>query len=336
MRTLLLIAADQQKLGASLGAHTLKPDHEIELRRAAGKKLEVVIATPDEAPEYFNDAEVVAAFPMRMPSVTDLPKAKWLHSFSAGVDKVLSPEVAKSNIILTNSSGVHATPIAEMILAYCLMFARGFTKTIGEQSEHTWHKNYSTCELRNSTVLIVGLGAIGTETARLCHAFGAQVVAVARSAKKKPTFVERLETSEKLDGLLPEVDYVVITLPHTKETHHLFDKKKFALMRPNTIVINIGRGGIINEKDLIEALQTKKIAGASLDVFEKEPLPPDSPLWDMPNVIITPHHSGLSLRYMDRAVEILCKNLKAYLKGDPSTGLRARPLPNEVDKVLGY
>ena len=273
---------------------------------------------------------------MRMPSIADLPKAKWLHSFSAGVDKILTPEVAKSDIILTNSSGVHATPIAEMILAYCLMFARGFTRTIGEQRDHVWNKNYGSGELRDSTVLIVGLGAIGMETARLAHAFGAHIIATARTKKKKPSFVERFETADMLDELLPEADYVVITLPHTEETHHLFDKKKFALMKPSAVAINIGRGGIINEKDLIGALQSKKIAGAALDVFEKEPLPADSPLWDMPNVIITPHHSGLSLRYMDRAVELLAKNIEEYLKVDPSTGLRGGQLPNEVDKKLGY
>jgi len=293
-----------------------------------GKKLELVVATPDEAKEHLSDAEVVAAFPMRMPPISQLPKAKWLHSFSAGVDKILTPEVAKSKIILTNSSGVHATPIAEMILAYCLMFARGFTKTIGEQRTHTWHKNYSIGEFRGSTVLIVGLGAIGMETARLCHAFGARVLAVARSAKKKPTFVERFETAERLDELLPEADYVVITLPHTEETHHLFDASKFKRMKSSAIVINIGRGGIIKEEDLIDALQSKQIAGVGLDVFEKEPLPAESPLWDMQKVIITPHHSGLSLRYRDRAVEILCKNLEAYLAGEK--------LPNEVDKKLGY
>src|SRR3989344_677167 len=133
MKKLLVISADQECLGAPEGAHRWMPAHEALLKKTVGKKMEVVVATPDEAPEHFKDAEAVAAFPMRMPSVGLLLKAKWLHSFSAGVDKILTPEVARSDIILTNSSGVHATPIAEMILAYCLMFARGFTKTVGEQ-----------------------------------------------------------------------------------------------------------------------------------------------------------------------------------------------------------
>jgi phosphoglycerate dehydrogenase-like enzyme len=328
MRKVLVIAADQERFGAGASAHTFKPGHEAKLKRTVGKRIQLVVATPEEAKKHLADAEVVAAFPMRMPDISLMPQVKWLHSFSAGVDKILSPKVAQSKVILTNSSGVHATPIAETILAYCLMFARGFIDTIREQRQKQWNKNYNSAELRDSTMLVVGLGAIGMETARIANAFGMHVIATARTKKKKPAFIARFETSEKLDDFLPLADYIIITLPHTKDTHHLFDKQKFALMKKSAVVINIGRGGIIKESDLIEALRQKSIAGAGLDVFEKEPLPADSPLWDMPNVIITPHHSGLSLRYMDRAVDVFCENLKAYLKGES--------LPNKVDKILGY
>lgn len=327
MRKLLLIAADQERLGTS-GADTLKTKHGAQLTQVGGSDIQVIVATPDEASPHFADAEIVAAFPLRMPPLDSLPNAKWLHSFSAGVDKILTPELAQSEILLTNSSGVHATPIAETILAYLLMFARGFTQTIWERQQHVWHQNDHSGELRDSTVLIVGLGEIGTETARICNAFGSHVWATVRTAREKPNFVEHLETGEKLDEFLPHADYVVITLPQTEETHYLFDKTRFALMKKSAVIVNIGRGGIIKEADLIEALKEGTIAGAALDVFEKEPLPDDSPLWDMPNVVITPHHSGLSLRYMDRAIEVLSKNIKAYLKGEP--------LPNIVDKRLGY
>src|SRR6185503_16414063 len=128
--------------------------------------------------------------------------------------------------------------------------------------------------------------------------------------------------------MLPHADFVVITLPHTSETHHLFNRAKFKRMKKTAVVVNIGRGGIIKESDLAEALREGDIAGAMLDVTEKEPLPAESPLWDMENVIITPHHSGLSHRYMDRAIELLCKNIKAYLA--------KKPLLTEVDKKLGY
>jgi len=353
MRKLLVIAAEQEKHGsgpglrpadlryaegsgearagsglAKAGPHTLKKEHEETLHTFIPKEISVVIATPEEAPVHYIDAEIVAAFPMRMPPLESVPRAKWLHSFSAGVDKILTPAVAESDVLLTNSSGVHATPIAEHILGFILNFTREFQKTFRNQEKHIYEKSQSLREVCDSEILIVGLGEIGRETARLAKAFGAHVSAVSRSGKNKPDFVDRLEASDRLDMLLGAADFVVITLPHTDETHDLFDKKKFALMKSSAVVINIGRGGIIKEDDLIDALHEKKIAGAALDVFEKEPLPNDSPLWDLENVIITPHHSGLSHRYMDRAIALLIKNLDAYLKGEP--------LPNLVDKKLGY
>ena len=128
--------------------------------------------------------------------------------------------------------------------------------------------------------------------------------------------------------MLSDSDFVIITLPHTPETHHLFDRAKFQKMKKSSVIVNIGRGGIINEPDLVEALENGTIAGAGLDVTEVEPLPAHSPLWAMDNVIITPHHSGLSHKYMDRAVELLCKNMKAYFA--------KKPLHTAVDKKLGY
>ena len=328
MRKMLVIAADQEKHGSAPGPHTLKREHEETLHKAFDAKLDVVIATPDEAKGHCADAEIVAAFPMRMPPLENVPRAKWLHSFSAGIDKILTPAVAESPVLLTNSSGIHATPIAEHIIGLILLFTREFPKTFRNQQHHVYEKSQTLREVRDSEILIVGLGEIGKETARLAKAFGAHVCAVSRSCKNKPDFVDRLEASDKLDQLLGDADFVVITLPHTEETHHLFDKKKFALMKSNAIIINIGRGGITHENDLIEALKAGEIAGAGLDVFETEPLPKESPLWDMEQVIITPHHSGLSHKYMDRAIDLLIENLHAYVKG--------KALPNLVDKQLGY
>lgn len=328
MRKLLVIAADQETRGAKPGPDTFKIVHEAELQDAVGGEMEIVVRTPGDAMDQYASAEVVAAFPARMPRLHELPQARWLHSFSAGVDKILTPEVAQSSVVLTNSSGIHATPIAEHIIATCLLFARGFVKTFYAQQKTEWKKDNTLREFRDSRVLIVGLGAIGTEAARLAHQFGAHVDATSRSGKDNPDFVERLERAEKLDALLPEADFVVITLPGTPETEHLFEAQKFALMKKSAVLINIGRGSIVHESDLIEALKEGTIAGAGLDVFETEPLPATSPLWDMENVVVTPHHSGLSHRYMDRAITLLCDNLRAYQKGES--------LPNEVDKTLGY
>ncbi len=329
MRKLLVISNDLAERGVKRGPHTFHPRHAEEIRDATDGKIEFVIAAPDEAAAHFADAEAIAAFPMRFPDSSKTPNVKWLHSFSAGVDKILTPAVAASDIIVSNSSGIHAVPIAEHIIGTMLMWTRQFHVAVRDQERHLWQKNWEKLdELHGKNILIVGLGEIGTETARLMHAFGAHVSAVSRSGKNRPEFVERLETSDKLDSMLTEADFVLITLPGTPETNHLFDKTKFALMKPSAVVINIGRGSIINESDLVEALQKKIIAGSALDVTEKEPLSADSPLWDMPNVIITPHYSGISQKYMDRAVERFCLNLRAYLAGEP--------LPNHVDKKLGY
>ncbi len=328
MKKFLIIAADQEALGALTGPHTLKKEHVSLLQKVAGEKAEIVIATPEESKQHLADAEMIAAFPMRMPCISEAPNAKWLHSFSAGVDEILTPEIVKSKIILSNSSGVHATPIAEHIIGFILHFTRSFQKTFHQQIKHDWRKDQTIGELRGSHVLIVGYGEIGRETARLVTAFGAEVSAIARSAHHDPKSGIHVESINKLDKLLPKADFAVITLPYTKETHHLFDQSKFKLMKDSAIVINIGRGSIINESNLIEALRTKQIAGAALDVTETEPLEKTSPLWDMENVILTPHHSGLSQKYMDRAIDILSLNLKAYMKG--------KMLPTRVDKKLGY
>ena len=209
-----------------------------------------------------------------------------------------------------------------------LMFTRGFYHTFRNQARRVWEKKNDISELRGKIVLIAGLGDIGREAARLAHAFGCRVIAVSRSGKDKPSFVAELKAADKLLTMLPQADFVVIAAPYTRETHYWFAMREFRRMKKTAVLINIARGAIINEKDLIVALRKKLIAGAGLDVTEEEPLLPTSQLWAMENAIITPHHSGLSEKYMDRAMERFCLNLKAFLKGER--------LPNLVDKKRGY
>lgn len=258
------------------------------------------------------DADIIAGSPWVIPPIKKAKKLKWIHSFSAGMDRVITPEVLKSKIILSNSSGIHATPIAEHVLGFMLIFTRKFYDTFKQQQRKIWEKNQDLSELRDKTVLVVGLGHIGTEVARLARAIGANVVAV----------------KHNLEKVLQKADFAVLCLPYTRDTHHLFGMKKFKLMKKSGVIINIGRGALINEKELILALKEKIIYGAGLDVTEEEPLPKESPLWDMKNVVITPHHSGWSEKYMDRAIDLFCINLKAYLTN--------KPLPNLVDKKRGY
>lgn len=309
--------------------HFFKRAHLDAVRKIAGKKADIVVtADRNEAAAHIADAEVLACFPLTIPPLAGAKNLKWLHSFSAGVDRVLTPETARMPMMITNSSGIHATPIAEHLIGFMLIFTRGFYKTFKNQQKRIWRKDETISELQGKTVLIVGLGDIGFETARLARAFGARVLAIARGKKERPDFVDELKTGAYLDKMLSLADFIAICLPHTKETHRLFNMSKFKLMKKTAIVMNIGRGGIINEKELIEALRQKIIGGAALDVTEEEPLPKTSPLWRMENVIITPHHSGLSEKYMDRAIELFCKNLRLFQNG----GL----LFNEVNKKRGY
>jgi phosphoglycerate dehydrogenase-like enzyme len=146
--------------------------------------------------------------------------------------------------------------------------------------------------------------------------------------KQKPEFVEQLGTVQELTGFLGQADFVVLCLPYTKDTHHFINQNRLIAMQPHAVLLNIGRGGVVDEQALIKALKEKKIGGAGLDVTEQEPLPKDSPLWDMENVVITPHHSGISEKYIGRAIDLFCLNLQAYLKGER--------LPNLIDKTVGY
>ena len=303
----------------------------LEKIRAVSKNIKVsAISSLDkqELAKQLEDANIIAGVPFVIPSITNAKKLKWIHSFSAGVEKVLTEEIVKSKVIVSNSSGIHATPIAEHVIGFMLIFTRRFYDTFKKQQKKIWESNQDLTELREKTVLVVGLGHIGTEVGRIADCFGANVIGIKHNFKKRADFVDKLYSSDQLDEALPKADFVVLCLPLTSETHHLFNMKKFRLMKKTGVLINIGRGGVVNEKELIDALEKKNIAGSALDVTEEEPLPKESKLWNMENVIITPHHSGWSEKYMDRAIDLFCLNLKAYIK--------SRLLPNLVDKKRGY
>jgi len=309
-------------------SHLLRDAH-AEKVREVDPSIEVIMTSDaEEIKRHIVDADILACSPLVFPDISGAKNLKWIHSFSAGVDKILKPEVVNSDVLVTNSSGIHATPIAEHIIGFMLMFTRRFYDTFRAQQKKEWKRREDLTELRGKVVLIVGLGHIGTEAARLTHCFGAHVLAVDASKKDKPDFVEELKTPDALPKFFGKADFVALCLPYTKETNHFLDLEKMKQMKPSAVLINIGRGAVVHEQELIEALQSKVIAGAGLDVTETEPLPPESPLWEMENVLISPHHSGISEKYMDRAIEKLCLNLEAFLQG--------KPLPNLVDKKRGF
>ncbi|MBI3412868.1 MAG: D-2-hydroxyacid dehydrogenase [Candidatus Aenigmarchaeota archaeon] len=287
----------------------------------------------DETKSLLKDADIFLTFPMDFPkdfSEEMAPKLKWIHTMSAGVDKFMVPGLVHSDIILTNSSGIHAIPISEHVLGMILAFERNLHISRDYQNRGEWHRFAfeEMSELDGKTVAVIGLGEIGLRTAKLLKAFGTKIIAVKRTAGEKPEFIDELYTQDELGGVLPASDYVIICTPYTKETHHMFDSAKLKKMKEGSIIINIGRGGIIDEKALVEELKKKRLKGAGLDVFEAEPLPADSPLYGMENVILTPHVSGYTPHYADRALGIFCENLKLFAGNNR--------MINVVDKKEGY
>lgn len=311
--------------------HTVTQEH-IEKIKNVDSSLEVIAVSASENSEtepHLADAEVVAGIPQALPdSFKNAKNLKWIQSFSAGVDKVLASDIKERDVLLSNIAGAQDTPIAEHILGFLLLFTKKFHVSFRNQAKKIWERDVGATELRGKVVLIAGLGNIGTEAARLASCVGARVVAVDRPGAAKPDFVEKLYGSDEWEQALPTADFVVSCVPHTEHTHYLFNKEKFAIIKHTAVFVNISRGEVVREADLIEALKEGIIAGAALDVMEQEPLPKDSPLWEMENVVVTPHRAGHSEKYMDRAVEVFCKNLQAYIKGET--------LPNLVDKQKGY
>jgi phosphoglycerate dehydrogenase-like enzyme len=225
---------------------------------------------------------------------------------------------------------VHAIPISEHILALLLAFARGVHRAVRDQGRGEWvpYEQQQVFELYGKTMLLIGVGAIGERTAQAANTLGMRVWGVRRNPDDGAPGVERMFGPGQLHDALPEADFVVLTTPLTHETQGMIGEPELRAMKPTAILVNIGRGGTIQEGALVQALQEGWIAGAGLDVFETEPLPEDSPLWAMDNVIITAHYAGSTPQYMERALEIFLDNLRRYRAGER--------LRNVVDKRLGY
>lgn len=281
--------------------------------------------------DHLHDAEIIAGWKKGIEKECLAPqsKLKWLQTWSAGVDSLPLESLESKNIIVTSANGVHAYPISESIFALMLGLTRKIHTYVKNQQARKWHHSGIKLEMHEKTIGIIGVGTIGKEAAKIAKAFGMRVLGVRHSGKQQE-FVDEMYTTNQLDMVLPNCDYVVVTLPLTNETKRLFGSKQFDLMKPSAFFINIGRGEIVVEDDLISALLKGIIAGAGLDVFEQEPLSVDSPLWDMENVIITPHIAGSTEHYNQRVIEnILIPNLKNYITG-------TRLSVNLVDFSKGY
>ena len=262
------------------------------------------------------DADVIFAARLPVDVLKRSLRLKWVQVMAAGVDRHLDKEMINSPVVLTNVSGIHAVPIAEYILCTMLMFVKRMPSYYQLKQEKKWIR-YDSTVLRGKTLGVIGLGHIGSELARLARCFGMKVIATRRSVTEhsRARYVDQLIPRQRLPDLLSQSDFVALTLPSTSETTHLIGEKELRLMKQTAIIINIGRGNIIDEEALIKALQEHWIAGAGLDVFTSEPLPQDSPLWDLPNVIFTPHIAGSMEDYNAQSTSVFIENLKRFLEG---------------------
>jgi phosphoglycerate dehydrogenase-like enzyme len=333
--TKILLAFDNTTISAQQQGQLrhLAPDHEV-----------VQTADEDEIAAMLDDVEIaVGQFPKKL--LTKARNLRWFQQWSAGADWLLEqPEVQQMDFVLTSASGVHAIPISEHIFAFLLAFARNLPQAWQAQQEGIWmHEETSkksskddlatysrsdVFELAGKTMLLIGIGDIGERTAQIARALEMGIIGVRHNPDHNTPGVSQMVGPEDLLTVLPQADVVVSTVPLTEETHHLLDQAAFDAMKEGAYLINIGRGGTIDQEALIAALRSGKLAGAGLDVFEEEPLTTDSPLWTMDNVLITPHSSGATPQYHERAFAIFLDNLQRYLAGEE--------LRNVVNKEKGY
>jgi len=271
------------------------------------------------------------AFGLKFPDnmIERAPNLKWIQVFLAGIDGFKAKGLLPNNIVFTKTAGIQGTAMAEAIMVRMLMFAKQMSTYFQQKLGKTWEHTES-ITLRGKTLGIVGLGNVGKELAHLGKAFGMRVIANRRSAKMvgKARNVDLLMPSSQLHQLLEQSDFVALTLPLTPDTQKMIGKKEFEVMKNSAYIINISRGQIIDEAAMIEALENKQIAGAGLDVFAVEPLPQESKLWNVPNVIISPHVAASMDSYPELATELFCENLRRYISG--------KKLLNVVDKTTGY
>lgn len=307
-----------------------------ELERIGGKRLEFVIL-PKDPTERVPDSETARieiahfsgeVFPDYSRSffsaVHRAQNLRWMHSFSVGIDHPVFQALLDRGVVLTNSAGANAAPIAQTLITGLLMLARGFPHWLDAQSRRSWESQAAAPRaLDEQTLVVLGLGAIGSEIARLGRALGLHVIGVRRSGPRDGDPVDELVPATRLDDVLPRADFLALACPLTDETRGRIGRDALARLPEGARLLNVARGEVVDEPALIEGLESGRIGGAYLDVFATEPLPEDSPLWTLPNVIVTPHNSAASTGMRGREAPYFLKNLDSWL--------RKRPLENRVE-----
>ncbi|RCW80523.1 phosphoglycerate dehydrogenase-like enzyme [Halanaerobium sp. DL-01] len=298
------------------------PDAEVVIAEEKDKQLQEIVDT---------DIMVCVGSFSEKEVIEKAEKLKWIQSWSAGVDGLLSdsikPLLQEKDIVLTNMSGIHVDSLGEQVVGYLIAFSRRFKDFFKQQQEHIWDK-LKVDILRDKKLLIVGTGAVGTAIAVRAAAFGMEIIGIKRDPSIVPEGFDKVYSADKLEKRLVEADFTVAAVPLTEETRDMFNQRLFALMKDSAYFINIARGEVVVEEDLIQALKDGVIAGAALDVYREEPLPEDSPLYDKENLILTPHVGGLFPDYNKRAVEVFTSNIDRFVND--------RELINIINYQLGY
>jgi phosphoglycerate dehydrogenase-like enzyme len=295
-----------------------------------------VVHLPDykRMDEEVVDAEILIAWSVRPQQITAAKKLRWTHSTAAAVHQLIFPELVNSDIILTNAREVHGPVVAEHVIALIFALAKKIPDSVRLQEKHVWGQQLLWDELprirevAGATVGMVGLGSIGRPVVKSAKALGMRVIGVREHPEKGSEGADAVFGPAQIDELFRQADYIVLAAPVTNSTKAIVNAERLALMKPDACLINVGRGPLLDEPALATALREKKIGGAALDVFPKEPLAADSPLWDVPNLLITPHTAALTDKLWERQYALFSENLRRYLKGEALLAV--------VDKRKGY
>lgn len=304
--------------------------HRVKLSESFPDQQFIFCEKPEEVWDHLGEAEVLVTFGADVSEavVRQAPNLTWIACLSAGVDKFPFAVLEEKGITVTNVRGIHKIQMAEYAIHMLLQVYRNAKTVISNEQTGTWDNRVKVQEITGKTMVVLGTGAIGSETARLAQAFRMKTIGVSRSGKVKEHFDKVIQTSSLLQ-VLPEADFVVSVLPSTKETKGLLRKEHFQTMKNTAVFLNMGRGDVLDEGELLAAVRSGEISHAVLDVFMEEPLPKEHAFWKEANITVTPHISGLSPEYVKRALEIFQTNLSKYEKGEAD-------FVNRVNLTQGY
>ncbi|HEX6593045.1 MAG TPA: D-2-hydroxyacid dehydrogenase [Bacillota bacterium] len=288
--------------------------HRLHLQETFPKQTFIFCTNMDEAQKYLPKARILVTYgeDLNEGLIAEAKNLSWIMVMSAGIDQLPFEAIHAKDILVTNARGIHKIPMGEYVIAMLLQVYRQAKVLMENEADHIWDRSVKMKEISGRTMLIAGTGAIGQEVARLAKAFQMKTYGISRSGTNVKHFDANYSTEQMID-VLPKADFVISVLPSTKETKNLFSRQHFQKMKETAIFLNMGRGDVVREETVLQAIQDGEIAHAVLDVFKEEPLPEDHPFWKEENITVTPHFSGMSSMYVTRSLEIFIHNLKQYV-----------------------